>query len=46
MHKHSSNKAKENIDQAKHVIRIVFHVNEETRPSPSIQELILLIYVK
>ena len=25
---------------------IVYHVNEETRPRPSIQELILLIYVK
>ena len=24
----------------------MFHVNDETRPSPSFQELILLIYVK
>ena len=30
----------------KHVIRIIFHVNEETRPRPSFQESILLIYVK
>ena len=30
----------------KHVIRTIFHVNEETRPRPSFQELILLICVK
>ena len=30
----------------KHVIRIIFRVNEETRPRPSFQELIHLIYVK
>ena len=30
----------------KHVIRIIFHVNAGICPSPSFQELILLIYVK
>ena len=30
----------------KHVIRIIFHVNEETRLRPSFQESMLLIYVK
>ena len=30
----------------KYVIRIIFHANEGTRPRPSFQELVLLIYVK
>ena len=30
----------------KHVIWIIFHENEETRPRPSFQESSLLIYVK
>ena len=39
-------KLKKILIKQKHVIRIIFHVNEETRPSPSFQELIVLIYVK
>ena len=39
-------KLKKILIKQKHVIRIIFHVNEETRPRPSFQELILLIYVK
>ena len=39
-------KLKKILIKQKHVIRIIFHVNEETRPRPSFQESILLIYVK
>ena len=39
-------KLKKIMIKQKHVIRIIFHVNKETRPRPSFQELILLIYVK
>ena len=39
-------KLKKILIKQKHVIRIIFHVNEETRPRPSFQELIVLIYVK
>ena len=39
-------KLKKILIKQKHVIQIMFHVNDETRPSPSFQELILLIYVK
>ena len=38
-------KLKKILIKQKHVIRIIFHVNEETRPRP-VQELIPLIYVK
>ena len=38
-------KLKKILIKQRHVIRIIFHVNEETRP-PSFQELIVLIYVK
>ena len=39
-------KLKKILIKQKHVIRIMFHVNEETRLRPSFQELIVLIYVK
>ena len=39
-------KLKKMLIMQKHVIRIIFYVNEETRPRPSFQESILLIYVK
>ena len=39
-------KLKKILIKQKHVIRIIFHVNEETCPRPSFQESILLIYVK
>ena len=39
-------KLKKLLIKQKHAIQIIFHVNDETRPSPSFQELTLLIYVK
>ena len=39
-------KLKKILGKQKHVIRIIFYVNEEARPRPSSQELILLTYVK
>ena len=39
-------KLKKILSKQKHVIRIIFYVNEEARPRPSSQELILLTYVK
>ena len=38
-------KLKKILMKQKYVIRIIFHVNEKTRPRP-FQELIRLIYVK
>ena len=39
-------KLKKILIKQKHAIQVLFHVNYETRPSPSFQELTLLIYVK
>ena len=39
-------KLKKILIKQKHAIQVIFHVNDETRPSPSFQELTLLIYVK
>ena len=39
-------KLKKILIKKKYVIQIVFYVNDETRPRPPFQELILLIYAK
>ena len=39
-------KLKKILIKKKHVIRTIFHVNEETRPGQSFQDLMLLIYVE
>ena len=39
-------KLKKILIKQKHVIRIIFYLNDETRPRPPIQELLLSIYVK
>ena len=38
------NKLKKVLIKEKHLIRIIFHVNEESHASPLFQELTLLIY--
>ena len=39
-------KLKKILIKQKYVIQIIFYVNEETRPRPPFQELIVLIFVK
>ena len=39
-------KLKRILIEQKHVIRVIFHVNEETCARPSFQELMLLIWIK